>query len=184
MFNLFTFGSKLGRTIITLKLCMRSKNYQRKALAREAKFFGFESFSISIQNESENATTTVFRLNRMGRESREVWVRDDVVTSVHHRISSTAHISRVHKHKILIWLIVSRAAWSEPLWCVPFLIESAYEKRNECSFDGNAHNSLSRLKARSQPYTLEIRSACLPKRSLHEKKKTIFRNIRIFQFNS
>lgn len=79
----------------------------------------------------------------------EVWALDDVVTSVHHRKSSIGDISRVHKHNILIWLIVSRDA-REVSHLVPaptFLIESAYEK--ECSSDGKAHKSLNGLEARS-----------------------------------
>lgn len=43
MFNLFTYRSELGRAVITLKLCMRSKNYQRKTLVRSG-IFGFGSF--------------------------------------------------------------------------------------------------------------------------------------------
>lgn len=56
----------------------------------------------------------ILSVGKGGRKG--VWALDDVVTSVHHRESSIADISRVLKHKILIWLIVSSGrARSEPL---------------------------------------------------------------------
>lgn len=100
MFNLFTFVNGLGSSVITLEI-MHAKH--------ELAASSGENFARKFRDFDTKWNAKMPKQQYFGPTDEahgDCYCADDFVTSVHHQKSRIGNTFRVHKHKILISLIV------------------------------------------------------------------------------